>query len=449
MRLRDRLRRFATSEDGVISVNNLFVFMAACCVSAAGVDVTGLYQARSELQVAADMAAHAALFRRDHDGRTEAQAKSDAVALVEAMMPPAGYGTVLNPNDIKFGSWNAETGVFTVGGPTSAVLVTARRDSTVGNAVATYLFRVIGVGSMNVDAQTVFTTYQPACISEGFAANGIVDVQSNNGYFDGFCMHSNSHVSLNSNNYFERGTIVSMPDLTQLDIPSSGLVSNEGLREALHESYTYLHILDRIRTTATDPLYTALRTPGESERPSYINSATEVTRSISNNTSVTPASFTSGRVHVYTCNNSNRKVTFTPGTYENFILLTNCQMDLSGGATMQNMILYTTNTSATSVQVNTAGGGSQGLQLGRSDGCAAGYGAQIITRGGMKNSAKLVMNGARIVVLGDMNFAAQAVGYGSSIIADGVINGSSNMEFHGCGVPADDPFQYNYYRAAY
>ena len=68
-------------------------------------------------------------------------------------------------------------------------------------------------------------------------AEDVVEIQSNNSYFNGFCIHSNSWVEVNNNNFFEPGTIVSMPDMDDLVVPNDGLdeEKNEGLVDALRE----------------------------------------------------------------------------------------------------------------------------------------------------------------------------------------------------------------------
>ncbi len=84
------------------------------------------------------------------------------------------------------------------------------------------MLRFVGFDVFNVSVESVYTTYYPPCFNEGFVAQEVVDIQSNNSYTDGFCIHSNTHVSLNQNNFFEPGTVVSMPSLDDLDMPTSG-----------------------------------------------------------------------------------------------------------------------------------------------------------------------------------------------------------------------------------
>jgi hypothetical protein len=71
----------------------------------------------------------------------------------------------------------------------------------------------------------------PDCLREGFVAENMVDIQSNNAYRNGFCIHSNDVVSLNSNNYFEaKAPWCRCRIQSRLDMPASGYsTSNEGL----------------------------------------------------------------------------------------------------------------------------------------------------------------------------------------------------------------------------
>lgn len=97
------------------------------------------------------------------------------------------------------------------------------------------------------------------------------------------------------------------------------------------------------------------------------------------------------------------------------------------------MVLYTTGTTAISVNVNKGGGSGTGLWLGKPDACAAGGRSQIVTHGGFHNAAGLTMNGGQIIAGGDVNFAADAEGVGAAIVA----GGTSNIDMRGCGTGMD------------
>lgn len=437
------LRRFARSEDGAMSVWGLFLFLAAATISAAAVDVTYLYAVRTELQVAADTAAQAAVLRRNQ-GVSAEESQDFAVRLVQHTMPEEVHGEVIGADNIRFGTYDAATDTFRLD-PTSreAVLVETQRSQASGNPAPTLLFRMIGLRQMDVNVSAVARSYVPPCLNEGFTAEGIITVTSNNAYYRGFCIHSNTHVELSQHNAFELGTHVSMPDLDDLEIPNSGFTNNPGLQQALREQYITIGILDRIRADAANPLETALLTVGDPDRPSYITSTQVRTlpgTTSNSNTSYTPAAFTAGHVHRRTCSNANQTITLPGGLYSSFVLLTNCRISISGKSDLRNVVLYTTNTSSTSVTGDAGGGGQIGVWLGRDDSCGAGGGAQIITRGGFRNSAKLTLSGGQIIALGNVIFHAHATGIGASIISGGYISGTSLMEFSGCGTGMEDNF---------
>ena len=51
--------------------------------------------------------------------------------------------------------------------------------------------------------RAVMLGYDPDCLREGFVAQGMVDIQSNNTFKNGFCIHSNTVVKVSSGNVFE------------------------------------------------------------------------------------------------------------------------------------------------------------------------------------------------------------------------------------------------------
>ncbi len=235
------------AEDGAMSVVNLFFILAVGMLSGVAIDVSNLMSARTQLQTAADAAAHAALVEREwHDMETS---RETAMQILQANMPTSVYGDVLDEEAIQFGEYDRATKVFTPDEDSrDAVMVETSRLSSNGNPVGTFLLHLVGLTQWDVKRQSVFETFFPTCLMEGFVAQGVVDIQSNNSYFNGFCIHSNSHVEINQNNFFEAGTIVSMPDTDDLVVPNDGLSEekNEGLEKALREGRWFIKILDRL-----------------------------------------------------------------------------------------------------------------------------------------------------------------------------------------------------------
>jgi Flp pilus assembly protein TadG len=465
-RLSGFLRRFLREEGGVISVQNLFILFGAGLVSAQAVDVTHLYTTRTQIQVAADVAAHAAIMTRNRNDAptdpTEAAnwARDRAISAVQWMLPGQQNGHVVERPDILFGTWDTTTRTFRVDNQaTDAVLVTTGRERASGNAVPTFLYTLAGVGSMSVAASSVYRVIYP-CPNDGIASVTRVDLRSNNDFFDNICLYS-PIVSLNSNNSFETGTMVQMPDTSVWFSynPNSSFESNTGLRDALRNGLFDFYILDRIRVPGTVqlrpgdlPLDQAL-TSDTPERPPYIDRATVANViTLSASTTLTPSSFTPGRVHRITCNNSSGRIDFSAGVFSRFVLLTNCQVRFNGGTELQDLVISTTNTDPESFQ--TPSGGGDGLQIGRDDNCAAGGGVRLLTRGGLKAAAKMEIYGSQILALGEVQFAAGSGGIineaeGLSIIAQGMVSGTSNMSFSGCPNGTNDVLKTPYFQAAW
>lgn len=456
-----RLRRFARDESGVLSVYNLFLTMAVCAIGAAGLDVTHYFAARTQLQVAADIGAHTALFTR-HRGRTEAQAKTAALGAVGYGMPTTAFGTVLEQGDITFGTWNSATKIFTAQttpGLPSAVAVTTNRAGD--NPVGSFLFRIVGINQMDVRTSTVYSTYYYPCTTDGLMAQGNVDIESMNAFFRGFCVHSNDYVSASQNNSFELGTVVSMPDKTRLDIPASGFEQNQGLEQALwNASYDLTTELNRLypapfeQAAGIENYYVANSKPYNASTaphsPTYLDSSVPVPHAAGG--TYTADDFAPRRVHtIYGCssNGNNSTLTLKSGTrpYQNIVIFTDCNIKFDGDVVMTNAVISTTSTDVRSIETPSSSGG---LQLGIDDDCASGGGAQLLTMGGVKAASKLTFYGGQIRALGDVQFAAQVDGEGVSVMTMGEILGSSKGTLYGCGGTGMDPdFSPTQFRIAY
>ena len=424
-----RLTRFARSEDGGMTIFALYVLAGALMASAFAVDFAYLQSARTQLQVAADSAAHAALYYRET--HTAAEAKDKAVEVARHDMPTEGFGTVLSADDIEFGYWDSAQRTFTANPySVSAVRVSPARAQESGNPVTTFLFKLLNHAEWDIRAEAVFVTYRPPCMSEGFVAEGVVDIQSNNAYFDGFCLHSNTYVSINSNNFFEPGTVVSMPDLALLDIPKSGFDTNEGLQMALRRGYYRLRVLNKIDRIEAD-----LTWGSGPYVPDYIYSPAPVHVA---GTTLDGADFTPNRINYVDC--SRGRVTID-GHVKNLVIMANCELKFAQGALLENVVVFNGSTDAKSIN------SPNGFQVGLNDNCASGGGAQIITRGGMNVASSLQLYGSQLIALGDIEFAANAEGLqGASLIAGGIISGTSNMNMGFCGSGMEDNFTANYFR---
>jgi Flp pilus assembly protein TadG len=424
------LQRFLRREDGAITALALFMFVALCCLMGLSLDVANAYKVRTELQIAADTASHAALYKRAFDTADDAKAKAAALAAANLALNNQS-GDAVRISDVEFGSWDEDARTF-VADPTSrsAVRVTATRTDARGNGVATYLLGFVGTEAWDVNVTSVAATYRPGCLREGFVADDVVDIQSNNGFYNGFCLHSNEYISVNQNNYFEAGTVVSMPNTDNLDLPASGFTKNLGLAEALRNAFYQVRIVNQIGGIITSLL------AGQAEyRPDYVTNPTVISVSGRN---LSVANFTQNRIHRLTCNQN--RVSMGTGTYKNMVIIASCPVTIDNGAIFENVIFANTSVDAKSFS-------SSHMQIGKDDHCGTGGGSQFLTLGGFEVASDLKMFGGQIIAKGDVQFAANADGIeGASIVSGSTISGTSNMTMGLCGNGMEDNFELDYYR---
>ena len=437
------LRRFTHTQDGAITSFGIFLVIAMICVGGLGLDVANAIMVRTHLQVAADSAAHAALVAREY--RTEAESKAIAITIASQSLPPSKFGTTIEAGDITFGTWDAATQVFTASpGSDDAVLVNTQRLAGRGNSVGTFFLRFIGMNHLDVISQSVFETYYPTCFLEGFVAQDVVDIQSNNTYDDGFCIHSNTHVEVNNGNTFLDGVIVSMPNRGDLVIPSSGPGANPGLQDALRSGAYRLRVLNRIDdiiANVEDPSSDYFRTAYVDIDP--LTGDPEVV-TFSKNDRIQDI-WVEGAIHKATCNAANQTITLSANqSVHKGVIVTNCQVSLGANSLITDVIIVTENTNTDSIK------GGSGAQIGLDDGCSPGGGAQLVTLGGFTSAANLAIYGGQIIAAKTIDFESRADGIeGVSMVAGEEIDGTSLMNMGFCGgLGMENNFMAEYFRLA-
>lgn len=462
-----RLATFAASDDGGMTVGGLIFTMIFLAVGGLAVDVSNAISQRTQLQLTADAAAHTALYVRNFTLNAEPEAaKAAALALGHDNMPPAVFGEVLTTSDIEFGVWDRATRSFTPDeNSRTAVRVWTHRDAAGQNEVATYLLKFAGFDAFSVRTASVFETYVPPCLREGFVAEDLVDIQSNNSYFDGFCIHSNDVVSLNSNNYFEAGTIVSMPDSSRLDMPRSGAESNEGLTQALRYGAMQIRLINALRQVPSSPYGTGTQAMWNyiqlATRDGQLDYLTGTPRQITIvNGRPRPAAtgadaVEAGRdlldrdgalalrpnaVNYLFCSSTSTQLQVRQ-VLTDVVMITNCQISFGSGGALENGLIATLHTGASSIS------GSSDTRIGRADDCAAGGGAQLVSLGGMNFASGVTIQGGQLIALREIEFAANGDGLrGTSIISGDTVSGTSNMSMGLCGTGMEDNLSLDYFR---
>ena len=432
MKLRARIAAFRTAEDGVVSTYGVIALVVVLALGGYAVDVSNMITQRTELQITADAVAHAALLERER--KTADDARTAALSVSTANLAIADVGQVIRATDIVFGDWNATTRTFVPRAASrTGVQVTARQHSDTGNPIATFMLQIVSFDKWDVAVKSTFVTYHPTCMREGFVANGVVDLQSNNSYTNGFCIHSNKYVSLNSNNSFEPGTIVSMSSLVDLQLPNSGYKSNTGLREALREGSWNIRILSRV----TD-IIAGIQNATSAFYPKYLTSATPI---VLPNRVIKQTDLKPGRIHTATCRGGASLTIDSDVKVDRIVLVTSCQVKFNSGVILTDSVIASTNTSDRAIT------SAAGLQVGKNDNCAAGGEAQLVTLGSMSFPSSLSVFGSQLLAIGDITFAAQANGVkGTQMVAGGKISGTSNMTMGFCGNMENANFQVDYFK---
>jgi hypothetical protein len=300
------------------------------------------------------------------------------------------------------------------------------------------MLRIIGFDQWDVSVVSVFATEKPGCLREGFVADGIVDLQSNNTFRDGFCIHSNTHVELNSGNSFEDDTIVSMPNWeTDLVLPTSGMDSNPGLREVLADDEYNIRIIERI-----DDIIAGFATPASAFYRSYLTSTTPV---VLRRRTVEQADLTPGYIYTFTCNRSNgtgAALQFGNGVIlDRVVIRTNCDISFGSGNEVRSSLIISESTGAQAINA------SSGVVIGLADGCAEGGESQLLTYGSMSFPSDLTIYGSQLLAKGDIYFSARADGvHGTSMVAGGTISGTSNMTMAFCNNGVNTNFEVDYFK---
>lgn len=478
-------RSFCEDTHGSMTVLGLFLFLASGIMGAIALDVTSLYSQRTHLQVAADQAAHAALYNRVVVGKDEAEAKVLAISLVEATLPSATKGVTIDADDIQFGVYSGSPGVFTADDDAKgAVRVVTSFSNLRSNPASTFLFRLIGIDDFEIYATSTFAVYNPTCLTEGFVANGIVDMQNQNIFGAGMCVHSNSEVQLQTNNRFELGSIVSMPGgADSVVVPDDKIQDVYGLQAALKDDKFDTRIFSRIENMTyqyQNPNGVDLPHPevagDKIDWPSYISDKT--VQDMGKVSDIDSTSLPAGGVYFVDCTNQNTGLTINSGnggssvTVEDVleistsngngkdgggsseplpvlsqvIVITPCPVTLGQGSSLQNARIISLSNDSVSFKA------ASGLSLGAIglDGCET-DGAQLISKGGMQFAADFSAYGSQMIAMGDIKFAAtpsQPNDFkGVSMVSNSTIDVASHVNAEqGCTPGGGDQIKASYFR---
>lgn len=437
-RLLSAPRRFAREDAAGITLWALFNFLMIIGFAGLAIDVNSAISARTQLQGTADAAGHAALFVKYRTGSVDA-GREAGIATAEANMPTTIFGDVLVTTDIEFGNWNRTDRSFTPGEGDTAVRVTTRRIEGRANGVATFLLRFLGYQQFDLNTVSVWDHEDTICMpkdgdvipGEGFFALGVVDMQTNNTFGEGFCIHSETYVKLSTNNTFLDDVYITMPHLEELRMPAAGWDNNAGINDALHQhGYPMLH---------------SFFAPGgtfETMVNGYDTAIADITLNLTGGETLTQALIDAELAAVGAGPGSLVRVncagtTMSIGQNETLSgvdLVTDCRVRFLEGSAIEDMTLVTTNTSDMSIT------GPNGTRWGNAGYCTDDTEpfVRVMTKGGISMAADFEAHGLEILAGSDVNLAAKADGISSiNIVSAGAIDITANSDFGFC--PGEAP----------
>ena len=430
-----RSTSFWQDDRGAGTLFGLLWFVLLVGITGMAVDITDGLRNRTMLQATADAAALAGAI----DLPDQAAVVATAVAYAAENMGEDVNGSVLDPDDVLVGLWDPATqSLDTTSAFPDAVMVTVRRSAENANAVPVNFLRIIGLQTWNVVAQAVAQRFIPDCLRDGLIAREIVDMSSNNGFVNEICIHGEEGVNIQSNNYFETGVNVSMPSMSMLELPNSGMDSNIGLPPALRENYLDPRMVNHVdeimldmigRTSSVMPNYT------HADQPVF-----EVDEKFDLSTALPE------RIYHVLC--KPNKVARIPNNsvVRNVVIIAECEIHIGAGATVIGSVI-----------ASRSGGNGKidkaniviaaNVQLGLPDNCTPGGGVQLFSNATIHTAASTSIDGVQMVAKGDIKLGARDMGVnGISAQSGGTITLTSNNMFGLCSGGVGGLFTVPYYR---
>ena len=440
-------RRFLSDTSASVTIWALFNLVLVLFFAGLALDINNAVRSRTQLQGAADAAAHAALYARMKNGDTTGAAAA-GIKIAEANMPTSLFGEVLATADVEFGNWERTSRSFTPGAGDTAVRVTTRRLDARGNSVGTFLMELLGVATFELNTSSVWDFEDGICATndtdgipgEGFFAIGVVDMQTGNKFGSGFCIHSETYVKLSTDNTFMKDVYITMPDPTELRMPESGWTNNEGIHDALHRNgYPLLHSFFAKPSGYFYQMVSSFDSPNlltHDEVEITVGGGDVLTQDM---VQAAKDSVTTGLTPIVRVKCSGNSFSIGQDeTISDVSLVTDCKVKFLSGSALENMTLVTTSTDIQSIS------GPSGTTWGNSGFCDdTDLGTvTVMTQGSIQMPADFEAHGLEILAAGSVNLAAKANGISAiNVVAGGSIDITAQSDFGFCAGDAPNSFK--------
>ena len=281
-----------------MTVMGLFFFLSSLMAGSLALDFANKAAAERDLQIIADVAAHAALSTRLVADEPEAM---DAALEIAQRNAAEGRPSGITAQTIAFGHWDSETRTFTaVPGARDAVRVTAHRDRAHDNMVQGLLMTVLGFAGFEIETESVFVAETHPCAVNGITAEFEIRFTSGNQFAKEFCLRSDRNITFSMDNRFGDRAVVSLPRAENLSLPAGRIEAQPGLDLAL--TYDPRDRLDMRE------IFRSFDAGFRAGAPNYIPAAVQFSMDnivdVSGRHAVTPATILPGRTYVFYCGGS-------------------------------------------------------------------------------------------------------------------------------------------------
>ncbi len=397
---------FIGDERGFVTHFALTTLILILLFSGLSLDSANSWRVRDMLQTAADAAARAGAM----DLPNESKAMDSALELAGDNLTAANKKAI-SASSVEFGTWDSTARSFTpLDTPANAVRVKASRSKATNNAVPTFLLRLVGFNSWNVNVESVAWRSTEGCSVADISSNGKVRIKSENEFYNGYCVEGAKEVKFTGDNQFDDNNMINVTDLNKLKLPDStslssivgrgtsksrsGLTYGDITKVKASISAAYVADVAALAAKYLDPLWAS--------QPSYINQNSSVIKLDANDVKYT--SFAPGRVYQIQCGDGQGEVAqfFKGQEVSKVVIVSDCAISLGKESSFEDVVLVSKDSGSSSVYA------AKEVVLGKDDDCEAGGGVSIYAAGGVKSAKKLELYGVVISAGGKVELKNRA-----------------------------------------
>ncbi|SNS20247.1 Tad domain-containing protein [Tropicimonas sediminicola] len=478
-------RQLFWDEDGAAGIWSLFIFVTCTIVAGLAVDGTNAMRAREHLQATADIASHAGLIELIRGGSDD-EIRSAVAASVETNMPQTVFGNTIGTasNTITIGHYQNGSIGPSNSAADNAVAVTLQQNTTLGNAVPTFLLKLIGLSSWNIatTSAAVMDEAGECASNDGIFAFGEIKMTSTSEIGAGFCIYSKDVVEMSNHNNFLPGSNIGMPDTANCSHCTDS--HNPGVQAALFEANMQLEDVEtHVDTVVYSLLGTGYDTSPTDDFLANVGALSDLSAlaaldyntakikkgsiiSISGGDFESMPTVPSGLIYAVYCSsplstygaispspssgngngknsgssNANVKTLdfeTTAGTsITDVAIVTDCKIKFGDAAYIQNSIIATTSTSNQSISASSKARIGSGEMT-----CPSTEKVVVMTKGDLSVPAAMETNNVDFYIVGDAHLASgtssQATKLGTSFYVGGDIHISAQGNWYACGDDTD------------